>query len=87
MVFGRDYYVGFSRRSRLSTTAANVHYITEAENLIHVRKALSRRIQVIEARKKREELKNIEADWLIAATYKKESAKQGASSQKTLENK
>ncbi|MDO6563402.1 transposase [Amphritea sp. 1_MG-2023] len=69
----------------LSTTATNVHDITETENLLHGEETFILADSGYRGAQKREELKDIEADWLIALFIKK--GKQGASYQETPENK
>ena len=50
----------------LSTTAANVHDITETENLLHGEETFISADSGYRGAQKREELKDIKADWLIA---------------------
>ena len=70
----------------LSTSAANVHDITESENLLYGEETYISTDSGYRSSQKREELKEIKVNCLIAA-FLKEKTKQGTSSQKAPENK
>jgi IS5 family transposase len=68
--FGLKAHIGVDARTglthSLSTTAANVHDITETENLLHDDESFISADLGYRGAQKREELKSIKADWLIA---------------------
>lgn len=68
--FGLKAHIGVDARTglthSLSTTAANVHNITETENLLHGEETFISADSGYRGAQKREELKDIKADWLIA---------------------
>ncbi len=65
--FGLKAHIGVDARTglthSLSTTAANVHDITETKNLLHGEEYF---VSADSGSQKREELKGVKADWLIA---------------------
>lgn len=68
--FGLKAHIGVDARTglthSLSTTAANVHDITETEHLLHGEETFISGDSGYRGAQKREELKDIKADWLIA---------------------
>ncbi|WP_236037353.1 IS5 family transposase [Marinomonas vulgaris] len=68
--FGLKAHIGVDARTglthSLSTTAANVHDITESEHLLHGEERFISADSGYGGAQKREELKDIKADWLIA---------------------
>jgi IS5 family transposase len=68
--FGLKTHIGVDVRTglthSLSTTAANVHDITETENLLHGEETFISADSGYRDAQKREEFKDIKADWLIA---------------------
>ena len=68
--FGLKAHIGVDARTglphSLSTTAANVHDITETEHLLHGEERFISADSGYRGAQKREELKDIKADWLIA---------------------
>jgi len=70
--FGLKAHIGVDARTglthSLSTTAANVHDITETENLLHGEERFISAESGYRGAQKREELKDIKADWLTAVT-------------------
>tara|TARA_R110001606_G_scaffold389553_1_gene555748 strand:- start:5247 stop:5948 length:702 start_codon:yes stop_codon:yes gene_type:complete len=66
---GLNAHIGVDARTgltqSLSTTAANVHDITETENLLHGEETFISADSGYRGPQKREELKGIKADWLI----------------------
>jgi IS5 family transposase len=69
-LFGLKAHIGVDARTglthSLSTTAANVHDITETKNLLHGEEAFISAGSGYRGAQKREELKDIKTDWLIA---------------------
>ena len=67
--FGLKAHIGVDARTglthSLSTTAANVHDITETENLLHGEERFISADSGYRGAQKREELKDIKADWLM----------------------
>jgi IS5 family transposase len=76
--FGLKAHIGVDARTglthSLSTTAANVHDITETTNLLHGEEYFISADSGYRGAQKREELKGIKADWLIAAIFSKRRA-------------
>jgi IS5 family transposase len=68
--FGLKAYIGVDARAGLthcvSTTAANVHDITETVNLLHGEERFVSADSGYRGAQKREELKDVKADWLVA---------------------
>ena len=68
--FGLKAHIGVDARTglthSLNTTAANVHDITETENLLHCEEYFISADSDYRGAQKREELKSVKADWLIA---------------------
>jgi IS5 family transposase len=68
--FGLKAHIGVDARTELtytvSTTAANVHDITETAHLLHGEACFVSADSGYRGAQKREELKNVKADWLIA---------------------
>jgi IS5 family transposase len=56
----------------VNTTAANVYDITEAANFLHSEACFVSADSSYRGNQKREELKGVKADWLIAAIFRKE---------------
>ena len=87
--FGLKAHIGVDARigltHSLSTTAANVHDITETENLLHGEEMFISADSGYRGAQKREELKDIKADWLIAATYKRKDQAKYVFSKSTRE--
>ena len=73
--FGLKAHIDVDARTGLTqslrTTAANVHVIIETEHLIHDEDTFISGNSGYRETQKRSELKDIKADWLIAATYKR----------------
>jgi IS5 family transposase len=55
----------------VSTTTANVHDITKTSNLLHSEECFVSADSGYRVVQKREELKDVKADWLIAAFFEK----------------
>jgi IS5 family transposase len=76
--FGLKAHIGVDARAGLthsvSTTAANVHDITEIMNLLHSEEYFVSADSGYRGVQKREELKSVKADWLIAAIFSKRRA-------------
>jgi IS5 family transposase len=74
--FGLKAHIGVDARTGLthsvSTTAANVYDITETANLLHSEACFVSADSSYRGNQKREELKGVKADWLIAAIFRKE---------------
>jgi IS5 family transposase len=68
--FGLKAHIGVDARTELthtvSTTAANVHDITETANLLHGEACFVSADSGYRGAQKREELKQVKADWFIA---------------------
>jgi IS5 family transposase len=56
----------------VSTTAANVHDITETANPLHGEECFVSAESGYRGAQKREELKGVKADWFIAGIFRKE---------------
>ncbi len=89
MVFGLKAHIGVDARTglthSLSTTAANVHDITETGNLLHGEETFISADSGYRGAQKRKELKDIEADWLIALFIKRKGQVKYVFSRNTLE--
>jgi IS5 family transposase len=69
----------------LSAAAANVHDITETENLLHGEETFISAGSGYRGAQKREELKDIEADWLIELFIKRKGQARCVLSRNTRE--
>lgn len=89
--FGLKAHIGVDARTglthSLSTTAANVHDITETANLLHGEECFVSADSGYRGAQKREELKGIKADWLIAAICFETIGKQNKNLKKTPQKK
>ncbi|MFT6654642.1 MAG: IS5 family transposase [Marinomonas primoryensis] len=76
--FGLKAHVGVDARTgfthSVSTTAANVYDIMETANLLHGEACFVSVNSGFRGAQKREELKNVKANWLIAAIFSKRRA-------------
>ncbi|MFT4573396.1 MAG: IS5 family transposase [Marinomonas primoryensis] len=76
--FGLKAHIGVDARTGLThsviTTAANAHDFTEAANLLHGEACFVSADSGYGGAQKREELKDVKADWLIAAIFSKRRA-------------
>ncbi len=87
--FGLKAHIGVDARTglthSLSTTAANVHDVTETGNLLHGEETFISADSGYRGAQKREELKDIEADWLIALFIKRKGQARCVFSRNTRE--
>jgi IS5 family transposase len=71
--FSLKAHIGVDARTGLthsvSTTAANVHHFTETANLLHCEEGFVSVDSCYHGAQKREELKGVKADWLIATGF------------------
>jgi IS5 family transposase len=74
--FGLKAHIGVDARTGLthsvSTTAANIYDIMETANLLHGEECFVSVNSGYRGAQKREELKDVKANWLIAAFFRKE---------------
>jgi IS5 family transposase len=85
--FGLKTHIGVDARTGLthsvSTTAANVHDITETANLLHGEACFVSADSRYPSAQKREELKGVKTDWLIAAIFFEKKGNQNKNLKKT----